>query len=52
MRDTVLEEVMGDLHNARGVLDDSTFGTRFKFRNRVDEAVFGNPSIGVDDQND
>ena len=50
MRDTVLEEVMGDLHDAGGVLNDGAFGTGFEFGNRVDEAVFGHPSIGIDDQ--
>lgn len=40
-----------DLHNARGVLDYSDLGTLLKFADGVGKTVFGNSSVGIDDEN-
>jgi hypothetical protein len=52
MCDAVFEEVMGDLHDAGGMLNDSTFGTGFELGDGVHKAVLRYSSIRVDDQND
>lgn len=40
-----------DLHDARGVLDDSDLGALFKLADCVSKTVFRNSSVGIDDQN-
>lgn len=49
--DAVFEEMVRDLHDARGVLDDGDLGALFKLADCIGKTVFRNSSVGIDDQN-
>jgi len=50
--DAVFKGVINDLHDTRSMLEESDFGTLVHLERTVEETVFGNASVGIDDEND
>jgi len=49
-RYTVLEVVVGNLHDTTGELDNGNTGTLLHFGSSIEQAVFGHTGIGIDDE--
>lgn len=52
MGDTVLEKVVRDLHDTGGVLNNGDIGALFKLADGVNQAIFRNSSVRIDDKDD
>lgn len=52
MGDTVLEKVVRDLHDTGRMLNNGDIGALFELADSVNQAVFRNSSVRIDDKND